>query len=93
MKKISYAVVGIRESAAKLQQTLKEKNHVECKLVSFDGARIGVSPEIFDFKLSRELVRRRLSAGEIGCAYGHLLAYQNCKESDWLIVLEDDVEI
>jgi GR25 family glycosyltransferase involved in LPS biosynthesis len=62
-------------------------------LVSFDGARDGISSEIFDLNLSRELMRRNLSAGEIGCAYGHLLAYQRCEESDWLIVLEDDVEI
>ena len=93
MMKISYAVVGIRESAANLQKTLTEKSHVECNLISFDGAKDGITSEIFDLNLSRELMRRNLSAGEIGCAYGHLLAYQRCEESDWLIVLEDDVEI
>ncbi len=91
--KISYSVVGIRESAAKLQKSLSEENQIECDLVSFDGARDGISSEIFDLNLSHKLMRRSLSVGEIGCAYGHLLAYQRCEEPDWLIVLEDDIEI
>ena len=88
-----YFIVGIRPHAYEIREILVEGYNKDCVIISFDGARNIVTKDQYDDEKSKLLMRRPLSRGEVGCAIGHWLAYQNAGNSDWIIVLEDDIEI
>ena len=69
---------------------LKNLHKKKVKLFAIDGQRDPEIGLVYDKEKSIKIMRRPLTLGEIGCAYGHLLAYQNSLDTDWLIVLEDD---
>jgi len=88
-----YFVVGIRPEAQEIKSILEQTYTRECVVISFDGKKEFISEEQYSSQKSKMMMRRPLSLGEIGCAMGHLLAYQNANDADWIIVLEDDVKI
>lgn len=89
----TYAVVGIRDDAAKLETSLRDFQKKHVFRVSIDGRLIKISEDIYDDEVSKAINRRSLTPSEIGCALGHLTAYNWANDTDWLIVLEDDVEV
>jgi len=85
-----YVIVGIRPRANVLFKELSELYKKDALLISYNGFTNPSTKYIYDLGTSSKIMRREMTLGEIGCAYGHLLAYQNALTSDWLIVLEDD---
>jgi GR25 family glycosyltransferase involved in LPS biosynthesis len=85
-----YVIVGIRPRGNVLLKELSEIYKKDAVLISYNGFTNPSTKFIYDLRTSSKIMRREMTLGEIGCAYGHLLAYKNALTADWLIVLEDD---
>jgi len=90
--KFKYIIIGIRPSGIQIADSLRMQSKV-FETVGFNGFTDQLPVGIFDENASRIIQGRRMSSGEIGCARSHQLSYQRHLNEDWVIFLEDDVEI
>jgi GR25 family glycosyltransferase involved in LPS biosynthesis len=90
--RFKYMIVGIRPRVSQLAEALSLQSR-NFEVVGFNGFTESLPLGIYDEHASMVIQGRGLSAGEVGCARSHQLSYQRFLDEDWVIFLEDDVDI
>ena len=97
--KISYYLINLDSSVERLQQADAElrKHNIEYERISaVDGRQLDVKTySNYDSVQANKLMGRDLLGGEIGCYLSHLKCLESflASDSDYVVVLEDDLEI
>lgn len=97
--KISFYLINLDSSVERLQQADAElrKHNIEYERISaVDGRQLDVKTySNYDSVQANKLMGRDLLGGEIGCYLSHLRCIERflASESDYVVVLEDDLEI
>ena len=88
----SYKVIGIRPRKQDLALKISNQSRT-VEIIGFNGFSDELSSDLWNSDATLVIHNRKLSRGELGCARSHQLAYQSRRDEDWIVFLEDDVEI
>lgn len=97
--KISYYLINLDSSVERLQQADAElrKHNIEYERISaVDGRQLDVKTYYnYDSVQANKLMEQTIVGGEIGCYLSHLKCLESflASDSDYVVVLEDDLEI
>ena len=90
--RFKYMIIGIRPRVSQIAESLRLQSR-SFEAVGFNGFTEQLPFGIYDDQAALVIQGRGLSSGEVGCARSHQLSYQHNSDEDWLIFLEDDVEL